>query len=213
MTEPFPGQRRDDPRHPPSSVSQARSLEPRPSKRDLETARNRTLPDVLAPGLAILFCGINPGLYSAAIGQHFGRPGNRFWPALHAAGITPRVYLPSEHQLLLGHGCGLTDIVARATARADELRPAELRAGRKKLTAKLEHFSPRFLAVLGIGAYRTAFAAPKATLGLQPETIGSTRIWVLPNPSGLNAAYQAADVAAAMRALYRLATAGRGESA
>lgn len=179
---------------------------PRPTRRDLEAARQRTLPDVLGPDLAILFCGINPGLYSAAIGHHFGRPGNRFWPALYAAGITPRIYLPSENRLLLDHRCGLTDIVERATARADELTPAELRAGRQRLEAKLERFTPRFLAVLGIGAYRTAFDSPRARLGLQPETFGSTRIWVLPNPSGLNAAHQMTDVASAMGELFRIAT-------
>lgn len=183
-------------------------MTPRPTGQELEAARSRTLPDILGPDLAVLFCGINPGLYSAAIGHHFGRPGNRFWPALHAAGITPRVYLPAESRLLLEHRCGLTDIVERATARADELSPAELRAGRTRLLTKLERFRPRFLAVLGIGAYRTAFEAPKARLGLQPDALGDTRVWVLPNPSGLNAAHQVADVASAMRELYRIATGG-----
>jgi double-stranded uracil-DNA glycosylase len=178
----------------------------RPSREDLEAARNRTLKDILAPDLAVLFCGINPGLYSAAIGHHFGRPGNRFWPALHGAGITPRIYRPEESQRLLEHRCGLTDIVERATARADELDRDELVAGRARLMRKLEQFQPRFLAVLGIGAYRTAFAQPKAQLGLQVMTLGVTRVWVLPNPSGLNAAHQVKDLSAAMGSLYLAAS-------
>jgi double-stranded uracil-DNA glycosylase len=180
----------------------------RPTRQDLEAARARTLPDVIAPGLAVLFCGINPGLYSAALGYHFARPGNRFWPALHAAGVTPRILRPEEHRLLLEYRCGLTDIVERASARADELTRDELVAGRHRLEAKLARFEPHFVAVLGIGAYRKAFGKPGATLGLQRALLGRTRVWVLPNPSGLNAAYQPRALATAFRALYQAATRG-----
>jgi TDG/mug DNA glycosylase family protein len=148
--------------------------------------------DVIAPGLRVLFCGINPGLYSAAVGHHFARPGNRFWPTLHAAGFTPRRLRPDEERLLLDDGCGITNLVARASAAAAELTRAELAAGGKRLKAKVRRFRPRCLAVLGVGAYRTAFGQPRAALGRQPETWGETLIWVLPNPSGLNANYQPA---------------------
>lgn len=173
----------------------------RPTKDDLLAARNKTVADVIAPGLAVLFCGINPGLYTAAIGHHFGRPGNRFWPTLFAAGFTDRLLDPSEERELLALGYGITNVVARATATADELTDEELTAGGKKLRAKVKQFAPRFLAVLGVGAYRVAFDQPRATLGLQDETIGQTKIWVLPNPSGLNAHYQAARLAALFREL------------
>ncbi|HKR64879.1 MAG TPA: G/U mismatch-specific DNA glycosylase [Thermoanaerobaculia bacterium] len=163
----------------------------KPTKADLDAARGKTLPDVIAPHLDVLFCGINPGLYTAAVGQHFGRPGNRFWPTLHRAGFTPRLFAPSEQRELLQLGYGITNIVARATAAADELTDDELRAGAKSLERKVRRHAPRYLAIVGVGAYRTAFARPKARLGLQDETIGATRIWVLPNPSGLNANYQA----------------------
>jgi TDG/mug DNA glycosylase family protein len=163
----------------------------RPTKADLEAARNTTLPDVIAPNLDILFCGINPGLYTAAVQCHFGRPGNRFWPTLHRAGFTPRLFAPGEQKELLKLGYGITNLVARATASADELSDDELREGAKSLEKKVKRYRPRFLAVVGIGAYRTAFAKPKAKLGLQDETMGETKIWVLPNPSGLNANYQA----------------------
>lgn len=179
----------------------------RPSKQDLEAAREKILPDVLAPGLLVLFCGINPGLYSAAVGHHFARPGNRFWPALYAAGITPRVLRPQENVSLLESRCGLTDIVARATARAEEVTTAELVAGRMLLAEKADRYAPAFVAVLGIGAYRAAFSRPKAGLGLQPERLGPSSLWVLPNPSGLNAAHQPADLAVAFRALHQAATA------
>jgi TDG/mug DNA glycosylase family protein len=159
------------------------------------------VPDVIAPGLAVLFCGINPGLYTAAVGHHFARPGNRFWPAVHAAGFTPRLFAPHEERRLLVLGYGITNVVERATATADQLTPAELAAGGKRLAARVRRYRPRFLAVLGIGAYRTAFHRPQADLGPQPETIGATRIWILPNPSGLNAHYRAADLARLFRAL------------
>jgi TDG/mug DNA glycosylase family protein len=178
----------------------------RPTLQDLEAARRKTIPDVIAPGLAVLFCGINPGLYSAAIGHHFGRPGNRFWPALHAGGFTPTILRPEENRQLLRCHCGLTDLVERATARAEELTPAELVEGRHRLEAKLDRYRPHYVAILGIGAYRTAFGPSRAEVGLQPCTIGATRVWVLPNPSGLNAAHQPKDLAEAFRALRRAVT-------
>jgi TDG/mug DNA glycosylase family protein len=183
----------------------------RPTRADLEAARNRTVPDVIAPGLTVLFCGINPGLYTAAIGHHFGRPGNRFWPALFAAGFTPRLLQPAEERELLPLGYGITNVVARATATAAELSVAELMAGGQQLRAKVKRFRPRFLAVLGVGAYRVAFGKPHAKLGLQDEPIGATRVWVLPNPSGLNAHYQAADLARLFRELREAATGSSDE--
>jgi TDG/mug DNA glycosylase family protein len=173
----------------------------RPTRADLNAAKNKTVPDVIGPGLRVLFCGINPGLYTAAIGHHFGRPGNRFWPALHAAGFTPRLFDPSEEQELLPLGLGITNVVARATAGADELTPREVVAGGRALAARVQEYAPQYLAVLGIGAYRTAFARPKAVVGLQPDPIGETRVWVLPNPSGLNAHYQAKDLVKVFREL------------
>jgi TDG/mug DNA glycosylase family protein len=161
-----------------------------PTKEDLLAAAGKTLPDVIAPNLDVLFCGINPGLYTAAVQQHFGRPGNRFWPTLHRAGFTPRLFHPSEQYELLKLGFGITNVVARATVAAAELTPEELVEGGKALARKVKRYQPRYLAIVGIGAYRTAFGRPKAKLGLQPETIGETKIWVLPNPSGLNANYQ-----------------------
>jgi TDG/mug DNA glycosylase family protein len=163
---------------------------------------------VLAPGLRVLFCGINPSLYSAAVGHHFARPGNRFWPALHAAGITPRLLHPSEDRSLLALGCGVTNVVARATASADQLSDRELIAGGAALRRKLRRHRPRVLAVLGTGAYRVAFAAPEATLGRQPEPIAGVEVWVLPNPSGLNAHYQLPELARRLRAVMK-AAAGR----
>jgi double-stranded uracil-DNA glycosylase len=162
----------------------------RPTRADLLAAADKVVPDVIGPGLKVLFCGINPGLYTAYMGHHFARPGNRFWPALYAAGFTDRLFDPSEEPDLLPLGYGITNVVARASAAADELTVEEIVAGGKKLRAKVKRYAPRFLAVLGVGAYRTAFERPKATTGLQPDTIGETRVWVLPNPSGLNAHYQ-----------------------
>jgi TDG/mug DNA glycosylase family protein len=129
-------------------------------------------------------------LYTAAVQQHFGRPGNRFWPALHKAGFTPRLFHPSEQYDLLKLGYGITNVVARATAAAAELTDAELIEGGQVLEDKVYKYAPRFLAIVGIGAYRTAFRRPKAQMGLQREMIGKTNIWVLPNPSGLNANYK-----------------------
>jgi TDG/mug DNA glycosylase family protein len=145
---------------------------------------------VIAPDLKVLFCGINPGLYSAATGNHFARPGNRFWPALHKAGFTPRLLHPSEKEELLQAGYGLTNLVARATASADELAPEELVAGRRRLAAKVRRYRPRAVAFLGMGAYRHAFSHPGASLGPQPASFEGAAVWVLPSPSGLNANYQ-----------------------
>lgn len=164
----------------------------RPTRADLEAARAKTLHDVLAPGLRVLFCGINPGLYSAAIGHHFGRPGNRFWPAVFAGGFTERLYSPHEQQMLLPLGFGLTNLVGRTTASAAELHDDELRQGHRSLRRKLLRYRPAWLAVLGVGAFRTAFQRADAVLGLQPDTVGTTKVWVLPSPSGLNAHFQLA---------------------
>jgi double-stranded uracil-DNA glycosylase len=153
------------------------------------------VPDVIAPGLRVLFCGINPGLYTAAVGHHFARPGNRFWPALFAAGFTDRLISPFDERQLLENGYGVTNVVMRATATADQLTKEELRAGGKRLIAKVRRYKPDFLAVLGLGAYRAAWNQRKAVIGRQKETIGETVLWVLPNPSGLNAHYQAKDLA------------------
>jgi TDG/mug DNA glycosylase family protein len=159
------------------------------------------VPDLIAPGLAVLFCGINPGLYSAATAHHFARPGNRFWRAIRDGGFTDELVHPWEERRLLELGIGITNLVPRATAGAAELTAAELRRGRARLAAKVGRYRPRCLAVLGIGAYRTAFARPRAAFGLQRDTIAEAAIWVLPNPSGLNANHQLADLARAFRAL------------
>jgi TDG/mug DNA glycosylase family protein len=167
----------------------------KPTKEQLRTAEGKTVRDVIAPRLRVLFCGINPGLYTAAVGHHFARPGNRFWPALHAAGFTDRLMSPFDERELLESGYGITNVVIRTTATADQLTPEELRAGGKRLVAKVRRYQPGFLAVLGVGAYRAAWERPKAVIGRQEETIGETIVWVLPNPSGLNAHYQAGALA------------------
>ena len=174
----------------------------KPTRQQLLDAASKTVPDLLALNLKVLFCGINPGLYTAAIGHHFGRPGNRFWPALHAAGFTPRRFSPFEERELLPLGYGITNVVPRTTAAADELSNDEIRAGGEQLVEKVKRFNPRVLAILGVGAYRTAFDRPKAKVGPQDETIGITQIWVLPNPSGLNAHYQSADLAKVFQQLH-----------
>ena len=173
----------------------------KPTRQQLLDAHGMTVPDLIAPHLRVLFCGINPGLYSAATRHHFARPGNRFWPALHLAGFTPRVISPFDERELLELGLGITNVVARGTASADELTSDELRRGAKRLEAKVRRFTPKFLAVLGVGAYRAAFDRPKAQIGLQDETLGPTRLWVLPNPSGLNAHFQLADLGRLLREL------------
>jgi len=163
------------------------------------------VPDVAAPRVRVLLVGINPGLYSGAVGHHFARPGNRFWRSLHAAGITPRVYAPFEDRALLDLGIGITNLVARSTASADALTADELRAGESRLRAKLRRWRPRMVAFLGIGAYRIALRHPRAVLGAQPERLEGARIWLLPNPSGLNAHYQLAALADAFAAMWRAA--------
>jgi TDG/mug DNA glycosylase family protein len=167
---------------------------------DLAAARNGTIPDVLpAPGerLDVLFCGINPSLYSAATGWHFARPGNRFWPALHLSGFTPRRLSPSEQALLPGYGLGITNLVARATAQAAELTGEELRAGGERLVSLVTAHRPAVVAIAGVTAYRSAFGRPRAAIGPQPETIAGVRLHVLPNPSGLNASWTLPRIAAA----------------
>ncbi|MCL4299268.1 MAG: G/U mismatch-specific DNA glycosylase [Anaerolineae bacterium] len=171
----------------------------KPTKADLLAAAGQTVPDVIAPGLRVLFCGINPGLYSGYTGYHFARPGNRFWPALYAAGFTPRLLAPAEEHELLEYGYGITNLVERATAVASELAPTELIAGGQRLLAKVEQYHPAVVAILGISAYRTAFARPRAGLGQQSESLGPARLWVLPNPSGLNAHYTPTDLARIFR--------------
>ncbi|MBM7113504.1 G/U mismatch-specific DNA glycosylase [Archangium primigenium] len=157
------------------------------------------MPDVIAPGLKVLFCGINPSVYSAVVRHHFARPGNRFWPALHASGFTPRLFSPFEQEELLALGCGITNVVAQASVSADTLTAAEYAEGGRQLEARVRRYGPRFLAVLGIGAWRTAFQKPRAVLGPQPESLGGARVWVLPNPSGLNAHYRPVDLARLFR--------------
>ena len=166
----------------------------KPTKAQLAAAVHLTVPDLVGPGLRLLFCGINPGLYTAAIGHHFGRPGNRFWPALHGAGFTPRQFAPWEERELLPLGIGITNMVERTTATAAELSPDEYVAGGDRLKRLVKRTQPRVVAFLGIGSYRTAFAKPKATLGLQPERMGNSALWVLPSPSGLNANHQLSDL-------------------
>jgi TDG/mug DNA glycosylase family protein len=176
----------------------------KPTREDLRAAVNRTVPDLIARDLAVLFCGINPGLYSAATGHHFARPGNRFWRALKAAGFTDRVLAPWEETALLARGYGITNLVSRATATADELTRDELIAGRERLARKAARYRPRWIAIVGIGAYRIAFGRP-ARIGRQPERLGPSGLWVLPNPSGLNANHQVPDLARAFRALRKVA--------
>ncbi|WP_434383775.1 G/U mismatch-specific DNA glycosylase [Melittangium boletus] len=182
---------------------------PRPTPEELLAAVGTTMPDVIAPGLKVLFCGINPSVYSAVVRHHFARPGNRFWPALHASGFTPRLFSPFEQDALLALGCGITNVVAQASVSADTLTAAEYAEGGRQLEARVRRYHPRFLAVLGIGAWRTAFQKPRAVLGPQPESLGGARVWVLPNPSGLNAHYRPVDLARLFR-VFREAVAADG---
>ena len=180
---------------------------------ELAAARGRTIDDLLPgpgdPPLRVLFCGINPGLVSAVTNRHFARPGNRFWPALHASGFTPRLLLPAEQGELRALGLGITNVAPRATARADELSRDELVDGGRRLRRLVEATGPAWLAVVGITAYRTAFALPKAAVGPQEDRWGATRVWVLPNPSGLNAHWTPAALAAEFARL-RVATEQEG---
>ena len=162
----------------------------KPTKQQLVDAHGKTLPDVIAPNLRVLFCGINPGLYTAAVGHHFARPGNRFWPALHKSGFTDRLISPFEERELLQSRIGISNVVPFATASASELTRDDFIAGGRRLATKVKRYGPNVVAILGVGAYRHAFDRPKAQIGEQPERIHNARVWVLPNPSGLNANYQ-----------------------
>lgn len=173
----------------------------KPTRAELEAAKTKRLRDLVGPGLKVLFCGINPGLYSAATGCHFARPGNRFWPTLAASGFTKRLVSPFEQAELLAAGYGITNLVARTTATADELTGEELVAGARALVRKVARLQPKVLAPVGLTAYRTAFGEPKAQVGLQERWMGETRIWLLPNPSGLNAHHQPKELAKLFGAL------------
>lgn len=166
----------------------------KPTKAQLAAAAGKTVPDVIAPNLRVLFVGINPGLYTAAVGHHFARPGNRFWPALHQSGFTKRLLSPFEEIELLNDSLGITNVVPFATASAAELTKADFIKGGRRLAAKVKRYRPRIVAILGMGAYRHAFDEPKAVVGEQHKRIHSAWVWVLPNPSGLNANYQLPDL-------------------
>ncbi len=183
---------------------------PRPTREQVAAAAGRTVPDVVAPGLDVLFVGINPGLYSGAVRHHFARPGNRFWKVLAGAGFTDRVLSPFEERELLACGSGITNVVARATAGANELSPDELRAGARRLEAKVRRLHPAFVAFLGLGAYRVALDRPRATIGPQEDPFGGSRAWLLPNPSGLNAHYQLPELVDAFRELHGARAGARG---
>lgn len=172
---------------------------PRPTRADLAAARDRVVPDLVADDLDLLLCGINPGLWTAWSGHHFGRPGNRFWKALHLAGLTPRLLRPDEQDELLALGIGITNVVPRTTAAASELTPREIRAGGERLAGLVARVRPGVVVVLGIGVYRTAFGHPRATLGRQPDLIAGTPVWVVPNPSGLQARYGPDEIAGLLR--------------
>jgi TDG/mug DNA glycosylase family protein len=177
----------------------------KPTRAEIAAACGRTVPDIIAPGLKVLFVGINPSLYSAVVGHHFARPGNRFWPAVYAAGFSERLLRPAEGRLLLEKGYGITNIAGPATATADELSDAQLVAGARRLVRKVKRYRPAVVAFLGVMAYRTAFGKKGAKLGRQPERIGDSAVWVLPNPSGLNAHYRLADLAKLYAELRRAA--------
>jgi len=189
--------------------SRAATSYARPSAAELAAANDKGLRDVIAPELKVLFVGINPGLYSAATGHHFARPGNRFWPALHLSGFTPRQLHPSEQAELLTAGYGITNLVNRGTATAEELAPAELVAGRKRLAAKVRRYRPKVLAFLGVGAYCHAFSIRQADIGRQGEPFEGAQVWVLPNPSGLNANYQLPALVKLFRTLWQQSSTNR----
>jgi TDG/mug DNA glycosylase family protein len=184
----------------------------RPTRAELAAARGRRIPDVLAPDLAVVFCGINPSLYSAAVGHQFARPGNRFWTALRDAGFTDRLLSPAEDRELLRCGCGVTNLAPRATALADDVPRRELARGARVLERKLRRLRPRCVALLGLGAYRTAFGRPAARIGPQEEAIAGVPLWVLPNPSGRTAAYQRRDFARLFGDLLRSVSDGQREA-
>jgi TDG/mug DNA glycosylase family protein len=176
----------------------------RPRRADLEAARGKSIPDVIAPGLNVLFVGINPSLWSGAVGLHFARPGNRFWRTLHEAGFTDRLLMPHENRVLLEHGLGVTNLVNRATASADELEPEEFRRGARRIQVKARRYRPRVVAFVGIGAYRLAFGRPRARPGRQEQRLAGATLWVLPNPSGRTAGYQMPALVREFRALRRV---------
>lgn len=178
----------------------------KPSKEQLQSAVGHTVPDVIASGLRVLFCGINPSLYSAAVGHHFARPGNRFWPALHRSGFTDREFAPSEEQLLLTSGYGITNLVAGATARASDIELSVVSDGADRLRKKICLYQIEILAILGITAYRTGFNQPDAVVGIQANHIHNCTIWALPNPSGLNANYRIEDIVRCYQNLQRSVT-------
>jgi len=173
----------------------------KPTRQQLIDAAGKTVPDVIAPNLRVLFCGINPGLYTAAVGHHFARPGNRFWPALVQSGFTQRQLSPFDERELLESGIGISNVVPHATASASELTREDFIAGGRTLAAKIKRYRPRIVAILGFGAYRSAFNKPKAVVGDQCEPIHDARVWVLPNPSGLNANYQLPELVKLFREL------------
>jgi TDG/mug DNA glycosylase family protein len=189
--------------------SRAATSSDRPSAAELAAAAGKGIRDVIAPGLKVLFVGINPGLYSAATGHHFARPGNRFWPALHLSGFTPKQLHPSEQGELIRSGYGITNLVNRGTATADELMPEEFVAGRKRLAAKVRRDRPQIVAFLGVGAYCHAFALKRAQVGPQPGTFEGAGVWVLPNPSGLNANYQLPQLVQLFRRLWQQSSTSR----
>jgi TDG/mug DNA glycosylase family protein len=172
---------------------------------DRNNGPNSGIPDLVGPDLRVLFCGINPGRLSGETGLHFARKGNRFWKLLEGGGFTDRILLPSEQLVLPSLGVGITNLVERVTAAASELNNEELRAGAQRLEDKVLRLRPRFIAVLGVQAYRTAFRRPQAALGAQGETLGETRLWLLPNPSGLQARYQLPEMTQMVQELHRTA--------
>jgi len=176
-----------------------------PSRAELLAAYGRTVPDLVGPGLRVLLCGINPSLWSGAVGLHFARPANRLWPTLHLAGFTARRLHPSETGELLAAGIGVTNLMHEATARADEVSTEQLKAGVAQLTALVERWAPAHVAFLGLSAYRIGFGRPRAAIGLQPDRLAGARIWLLPNPSGLNAHYQQPQLTEAYAELRRAA--------
>lgn len=173
-------------------MAKRKTLAPwKPSREIQLKAIARRVPDVIAENLNVLFCGINPGLYSAAVGHHFAGPGNLFWPTIHRAGLTPRLFTAFDEPEMAALGFGITNLVPRASKDAEDLTKEELRAGAKTVKRKARKFKPRFLAVLGLAAYRTAFEKTKAQVGYQ-DAVGDTKVYLLPNPSGLNAFHQPA---------------------
>ncbi|MGQ0703874.1 MAG: G/U mismatch-specific DNA glycosylase [Gemmatimonadales bacterium] len=176
----------------------------RPTKAELAAAVGKRVPDVIGPGLSVLFCGINPGLYSGAVGHHFARPGNRFWRALHESGFTPVLLPPWDERRLLEWGAGITNLVNRTTATAADLTREELVAGGRRLVRKVRRYRPSWIAVLGIGAYRAAFNRSRAKAGRQRERLSGAGLWLLPNPSGLNANHQLPELVRRFRRLRRV---------